>query len=194
VTESIYQIAVALIRRGDGVLLVHEQGPHDPEPVWTLPGGMVEPGEMLSEALVREVREETGLAVVEIGTLLYVMHHDNPGYGISFDGTPQGPGFRATAAVFTVARWEGEPLPADPDGLVLDVGFFPLAEAIARLEGLPYRVKREPIVAYLRGEVAAGAVWRYRRRPDGYDELVARLDGHSHSGLPKESHEEGTDR
>jgi 8-oxo-dGTP diphosphatase len=41
---------VLLIRRGDG------RG-------WSLPGGMMEPGERIAEAVVREVWEETGLEV-----------------------------------------------------------------------------------------------------------------------------------
>ena len=41
---------------------------------WSLPGGKVEGGETLAEALVREMREETGLQV-EPGRLLYVCDH-----------------------------------------------------------------------------------------------------------------------
>lgn len=46
---------------------------------WSLPGGKVEEGETLAQALVREMREETGLDV-EPGRLLYVCDH-LPGNG-----------------------------------------------------------------------------------------------------------------
>ncbi len=46
------------------VLRAHPPG----ENLWSIPGGRVEPGETDAEAVVREVREETGL-VVEVGAL-----------------------------------------------------------------------------------------------------------------------------
>jgi ADP-ribose pyrophosphatase YjhB (NUDIX family) len=56
----------ALIFRGPGkrgpILLV-ERGGHPLKGYWSLPGGLVETGESLDEAVRREVLEETGLKV-----------------------------------------------------------------------------------------------------------------------------------
>ena len=53
----------AIIRDPAGRLLLIKRG-HDPEAGrWSLPGGRVEPGESDAQALVREMREETGLIV-----------------------------------------------------------------------------------------------------------------------------------
>lgn len=61
----------------DRVLLLNQDT--DTGRAWSLPGGKVEEGETLAEALVREMREETGLDV-EPGRLLYVCDH-LPGNG-----------------------------------------------------------------------------------------------------------------
>ena len=66
------RVAALLVRDGQVLLARHEKGG---ESYWVLPGGEVEPGEALAEALQRELREEAGIEA-ELGDLLFV----NDGY------------------------------------------------------------------------------------------------------------------
>jgi 8-oxo-dGTP diphosphatase len=122
-----------LIRQGDEILLVQQQSPYDPAPFWALPGGRVEAGELLHEALAREMREETGLEVVRLGHLLYVTQHHSP---MGFDWAAQeipGANTQATAFIFEISEWRGDLLPDDPDAFIIDARFLPLANAITYL-------------------------------------------------------------
>ncbi|SHG35925.1 NUDIX hydrolase [Streptoalloteichus hindustanus] len=53
----------ALVHDTDGRLLLVRRGNEPGRGLWSVPGGRVEPGESDAEAVVREVREETGLSV-----------------------------------------------------------------------------------------------------------------------------------
>jgi ADP-ribose pyrophosphatase YjhB (NUDIX family) len=54
-------VSAAIVR--DGKVLVVRRARRPALAVYTVPGGVVETGETLADAVVREVREETGLAI-----------------------------------------------------------------------------------------------------------------------------------
>ena len=60
-------LGVGAIAVRDGRLLMVRRGREPGRGLWSLPGGHVEGGEYLSDALRREVKEETGLAVTVEG-------------------------------------------------------------------------------------------------------------------------------
>ena len=53
-------VVLVFIQQDDAILLVRQNYGRQ---YWSLPGGVMEPGESIDEAAIREVREETGLDV-----------------------------------------------------------------------------------------------------------------------------------
>ena len=68
-----FVIAAGILVRDRSVLLVENHWPS--KTAWTLPGGVVEPSESVTDALKREFREETNLDIVEVGLLGYVLQN-----------------------------------------------------------------------------------------------------------------------
>lgn len=57
------QCVGAVISDGAGRLLLILRGHEPGKGLWSIPGGRIEPGETDEQAVIREVREETGLTV-----------------------------------------------------------------------------------------------------------------------------------
>ena len=142
-------IVSALLRSEGRILLVREQGPHDPEPCWMLPGGRVEAGESLLEALGRELREETGLELTGDPRLAFVAHVLNADEGY-------------VAFTFT-CRADGAPAPDDPDGYILEVDWVEETEALRRLGHVPW-YDPAPLRRHLAGDLGAAPVSVVDRR------------------------------
>lgn len=157
---DVVQIVAAIVRRRDALLMVRQAAPGE-EPVWSIPSGRVDDGELATEALARELLEETGLVAADGAALAFSAQVDDSLRG-----------YRAAVWTFEIGVRGGLPAPRDPDGFVLEATFVPMEEAVQRLEGIDWQA---PTVAYLRGELQPGSLCLLRRSGDGELETVASL-------------------
>lgn len=154
-------LVCALVRRGPDLLMVREDMPGDPHACWVPPGGQVEPGELVHDALVRELREETGLRVPGPARLAFVSQY-------TVTGDPSWDGMWTVFAFEADAPPDQALMPADPDGTVLEAAWVPVPEAIRRVARLSFRPRRDPLLHHLRNDTA----WSEPRMwfwPDGTD-------------------------
>jgi 8-oxo-dGTP diphosphatase len=130
-------VSAAIIR--DGRVLIVRRARSPAEGVFTLPGGAVEAGELLQEALLREVREETALTVEPnaLAGLREVIHRDDTGRVerhfviLAFAARWIG-GEPVLNAELTEARWM---LPAEIEGLQTTEGLADIVRtAFARTQ------------------------------------------------------------
>lgn len=101
------KLAVAVVLRREGRVLMGRRGPSARAAgKWSFPAGFVERGEVVEEAAVREVREETGF-VIELGQLM----------GLLSSG-----GETVVLAVYTGTILAGEQHPGDD---LIELAWFP---------------------------------------------------------------------
>jgi len=124
--DARFIVASGLLVRDGAVLLVENVWRTATD--WTLPGGRVEPGESLSEALMREFLEETGLRIERIGALLSVTH--------SLQGSLAE---EALLLLFRIEAVGGELKPGD-DEFVRSARFVPVAEIEALVRNPASRI------------------------------------------------------
>ncbi|WP_300610561.1 NUDIX domain-containing protein [Trebonia sp.] len=123
-TTHVTDCVGAVITDEAGRLLLIKRGHEPGKGLWSIPGGRVEAGESDAAALVREIREETGLAVVP-GRLIGRVRRPAGAAGGEFDirdyaaevtGGMLVPGDDADDAMWAA--------PADLDGLPLADGLL----------------------------------------------------------------------
>jgi ADP-ribose pyrophosphatase YjhB (NUDIX family) len=71
-------VSAAIVQ--DGKLLMVQEGKEHCRGQWGLPGGRVEPGEPLADAIVRELREETGYEIRVVGMTRVLRYISQLGY------------------------------------------------------------------------------------------------------------------
>jgi ADP-ribose pyrophosphatase YjhB (NUDIX family) len=116
-------VCCAVVTRNNSEILLVGNDYKTGQPlVWNLPGGAVDLGEDLRHAVIRELYEESGLDVLQVGRLAWVVQIYNG---------PEHPSFLVFA--FEVFAWQGDITLDHEDGRVRRAEFVPYAEARKRV-------------------------------------------------------------
>ena len=77
------RVVAAVIRKGDAIFAT-ARGYGEFKGQWEFPGGKVEEGEPLQQALIREIEEELDTEI-EVGELIQTVEYDYPNFHLSMD-------------------------------------------------------------------------------------------------------------
>ena len=88
------RVLAAVVKRGDRYLVCQRPPTKRHGGLWEFPGGKLEAGETDADAARRELREELGVEVMDVGEELFAVHDDGSPYWIAFvpvrvDGEPR---------------------------------------------------------------------------------------------------------
>jgi 8-oxo-dGTP diphosphatase len=133
--DALIVVAAALVDRAGSVLAQRRPETREHGGLWEFPGGKLERGEGVIEALVRELREELAIAV-------------SPGACVPLGFATSDPGTRPVVLLlFGCRAWQGDPVSQEaaqiawyrPEALPglamppLDLPLIPIVERFARL-------------------------------------------------------------
>jgi len=165
-------LATGIAVRQEHLLMVASRYPNQPQPLWNLPGGRQQPGELLAETVVREFLEETSLHVT-VRELAYISesydgdrHFVNAAFlvdvvdGLAFDNPSTKPVLSPVEGLRVTQDGPSTPLRVTTGGdHIVAVEWVALDQVRERIA---VAVVREPLVAFLEGTL--------ERRYAGYHE------------------------